>query len=67
MHLRYFFFIEFVSDAAIVSVIKEIFQDLYGSWRLTGYPILVFGTTHEPNRVPSSLLSCFKQEIDFEV
>ncbi|KAF8497120.1 AAA-domain-containing protein [Russula emetica] len=53
-------------DPAIVNVIKELFQDLYGSWRLTGYPILVFGTTHEPGRVPSSLLSCFKHEIEFE-
>jgi peroxin-6 len=48
-------------------VIKELFQDLYGSWRLTGYPILVFGTTAEPSRVPVSLLSCFKHEVDFEV
>ncbi|KAH9999039.1 AAA-domain-containing protein [Russula vinacea] len=53
-------------DPAIVNVIKELFQDLYGSWRLTGYPILVFGTTHDTSRVPSSLLSCFKHEIDFE-
>ncbi|KAI0272129.1 AAA-domain-containing protein [Russula aff. rugulosa BPL654] len=53
-------------DPAIVNVIKELFQDLYGSWRLTGYPILVFGTTHEPSRVPSSLLPCFKHEIEFE-
>ena len=67
MLLRYFFLVEFVSDPAIVNMIKELFQDLYGSWRLTGYPILVFGTTHDPSRVPSSLLSCFKHEIDFEV
>jgi peroxin-6 len=61
------FLVEFGSDPVIVNVIKELFQDLYGSWRLTGYPILVFGTTHEPGRVPSSLLSCFKHEIEFEV
>ncbi|KAI0003309.1 P-loop containing nucleoside triphosphate hydrolase protein [Russula compacta] len=53
-------------DPAIVNVIKELFQDLYGSWRLTGYPILVFGTTTEPGRVPPSLLSCFKHEVAFE-
>lgn len=61
------FLVEFVLDPVIVNVIKELFQDLYGAWRLTGYPILVFGTTHEPGRVPSSLLSCFKHEIEFEV
>ncbi|KAI0290473.1 P-loop containing nucleoside triphosphate hydrolase protein [Russula brevipes] len=53
-------------DPAMVSVIKELFQDLYGSWRLTGYPTLVFGTTTEPGRVPPSLLSCFKHEVEFE-
>jgi peroxin-6 len=54
-------------DPAVVNVIKELFQDLYGSWRLTGYPILVFGTTTEPGRVPPNLVSCFKHEVDFEV
>ncbi|KAH9056622.1 AAA-domain-containing protein [Lactarius vividus] len=53
-------------DPVIVNVIKELFQDLYGSWRLTGYPILVFGTTTEPGRVPPNLVSCFKHEVDFE-
>jgi peroxin-6 len=67
MYMRHFFLVEFVSEPTIVNVIKELIQDLYGSWRLTGYPILVFGTTHEPGRVPSNLLSCFKHEIDFEV
>jgi peroxin-6 len=57
----------FVPDPAIVNVIKELFQYLYGSWRLTGYPILVFGTTTEPSGVPTSLLSCFKHEVEFEV
>jgi peroxin-6 len=58
---------QFFLDPAVVSVIKDLFQDLYGSWRLTGYPILVFGTTTEPGRVPQNLVSCFKHEVDFEV
>ncbi|KAF8270391.1 AAA-domain-containing protein [Lactarius quietus] len=53
-------------DPAVINVIKELFQDLYGSWRLTGYPILVFGTTTEASRVPPNLVSCFKHEVDFE-
>ena len=65
--LSAFLLCSFVLDPAIVNVIKELFQDLYGSWRLTGYPILVFGTTTEPGRVPTSLLSCFKHEVEFEV
>ncbi|KAH9977248.1 P-loop containing nucleoside triphosphate hydrolase protein [Lactifluus volemus] len=53
-------------DPAVVNVIKELFQDLYGSWRLTGYPILVFGTTTAAAHVPPSLVSCFKHEVEFE-
>lgn len=67
MYMQHFFLVEFVSEPVIVNVIKELIQDLYGAWRLTGYPILVFGITHEPGRVPTSLLSSFKHDIDFEV
>ena len=66
MYMQHFL-LNFFAEPTIVNVIKELIQDLYGSWRLTGYPILVFGTTHEPGRVSTSLLSCFKHEIDFEV
>lgn len=59
--------LKFFPDPVVVNVIKELFQDLYGSWRLTGYPILVFGTTTESGRVPPNLVSCFKHEVDFEV
>jgi peroxin-6 len=59
--LSAFYLCSAVPDPAIVNVIH------YGSWRLTGYPTLVFGTTTEPSRVPPSLLSCFKHEVDFEV
>jgi len=65
--LSAFYLCSAVPDPAIVNVIKELFQDLYGPWRLTGYPTLVFGTTTEPSRVPPSLLSFFKHEVDFEV
>jgi peroxin-6 len=61
-----FFRCSTVTDPAIVNVIKELFQDLYGSWRLTGYPILVFGTTTASGRVPPNLVSCFKHEVEFE-
>ncbi|KAI0315544.1 P-loop containing nucleoside triphosphate hydrolase protein [Amylostereum chailletii] len=54
------------NDPAIISVIKDLFSDLSGSWRLSGYPVLVFGTTSEPSRIPGSLLSCFKHEVEFE-
>ncbi|KAI0043551.1 AAA-domain-containing protein [Auriscalpium vulgare] len=54
------------NEPAIIKVLQDLLKDLYGSWRLTGYPILVFGTTSEPGRVPPGLLSCFKHEAAFE-
>ncbi|KAI0057091.1 AAA-domain-containing protein [Artomyces pyxidatus] len=53
-------------EPAIINVLQDLLKDLYGSWRLTGYPILVCGTTSEPSRVPTSLLACFKHEVSFE-
>ena len=50
-----------------MNVLKDLLADFAGSWRLSGYPILVFGTTAEPGRVPSGLLNCFKHEVEFNV
>ncbi|TFY82055.1 hypothetical protein EWM64_g1949 [Hericium alpestre] len=43
---------------------RELLDVLHGSWRLTGFPILAIGTTSDPSRVPSGLLSLFKLEIE---
>ncbi|VDB88628.1 unnamed protein product [Peniophora sp. CBMAI 1063] len=53
------------NEPAIVNVLKDLLADFAGSWRLSGYPILVFGTTAEHGRVPSGLLNCFKHEVEF--
>ena len=50
-----------------MNVLKDLLADFAGSWRLSGYPILVFGTTAEPGRVPSGLLNGFKHEVEFNV
>ena len=50
-----------------MSALKELINDLYGAWRLSGYPVIVFGTTSESTRVPATVLSCFKHEVTFEV
>ncbi|ETW85568.1 AAA ATPase [Heterobasidion irregulare TC 32-1] len=54
-------------EPGVVSALKELINDLYGAWRLSGYPVIVFGTTSESTRVPASVLSCFKHEVTFEV
>ncbi|KAF9475323.1 AAA-domain-containing protein [Pholiota conissans] len=53
-------------EPSIVNVLRESLVNMQSSWRLTGYPVIVLGTTSESGRVPPSLLSCFKQEIVFE-
>lgn len=53
-------------EPAIVSVLKEALESIQNGWRLTGYPVIVLGTTSESGRVPANLLSCFKQEVAFE-
>jgi len=55
------------TEPAIVSVLKEALGNIQNGWRLTGYPVIVLGTTSESGRVPANLLSCFKQEVAFEV
>jgi hypothetical protein len=50
----------------IAAVIKECTTGLKKSWRSTGFPAVLFGTTSEPARVPMGLQSCFKHEINFE-
>lgn len=34
---------------------------------MTGYPVVVFGTTSEPGRLANGILSSFKHEVLFEV
>lgn len=48
-------------------VIHECLDDLQNTWRLTGFPVLVFATASDTSRVPSGVLSCFKHEVAFEV
>jgi hypothetical protein len=56
-----------LAEPAIVNVLRDSLVGMQSNWRLTGYPVIVIGTTSESGRVPPSLLSCFKQEIVFEV
>ncbi|KAI0029406.1 AAA-domain-containing protein, partial [Vararia minispora EC-137] len=53
------------NEPMVANVLKDLLYDVSGSCRLSGYPILVFGTTSEPGRLPPSLLACFKHEVEF--
>ncbi|KZT28626.1 AAA-domain-containing protein [Neolentinus lepideus HHB14362 ss-1] len=53
-------------DIPLASALRECISEMYGKWQTTGHPILVYGTTGNADHVPTSLLSCFKHEVDFE-
>lgn len=55
------------SESPIGAVLRECLDELHNGWKLTGHPVLLFGTTAEPARVPLGVQTCFKQEIVFEV
>ncbi|EPQ58726.1 hypothetical protein GLOTRDRAFT_11691, partial [Gloeophyllum trabeum ATCC 11539] len=53
-------------ETPLASALRECIDEMHEKWDATGYPILVYGTTANPDRMPTSLLSCFKHVVDFE-
>ncbi|KAI8998975.1 AAA-domain-containing protein [Trametes punicea] len=53
-------------EPAIAEVLRDCIASLQSSWNLTGFPVLLFGTTDSHERVPPKILSCFKHEVVFE-
>ena len=54
-------------DSQIVTALRECMDGIQTSWKTTGYPLIVVGTTSASGSLPVGLASCFKQEILFEV
>ena len=54
-------------DSPIVTALRECIDGIQTSWKTTGYPLIVIGTTSASGSLPVNLTSCFKQEILFEV
>lgn len=54
-------------DSPIVTALRECIDGIQISWKTTGYPLIVIGTTSASGSLPVNLISCFKQEILFEV
>ncbi|KAI0668555.1 AAA-domain-containing protein [Trametes maxima] len=53
-------------EPAVAEALRDCIATLQASWNLTGFPVLLFGTTDSHERVPPKILSCFKHEILFE-
>lgn len=54
-------------DLPIVTALRECIDGIQKNWKTTGYPLVVIGTTSASDSLPAGLVSCFKQEILFEV
>ncbi|KAG6865885.1 hypothetical protein C0991_010966 [Blastosporella zonata] len=53
-------------EPAIASALQECIIDAQEDWKMTGYPVVILGTTSQHSRVPPSVLASFKHEITFE-
>lgn len=54
-------------DSPIVTALRECIDGIQTSWKTSGYPLIVIGTTCAGGSLPVNIISCFKQEILFEV
>lgn len=54
-------------DSSIATVLREEFAELHSNWKMTGHPLIIMATTSDNERVPTTILDCFKYIIDFEV
>ncbi|EPS97368.1 hypothetical protein FOMPIDRAFT_79362 [Fomitopsis schrenkii] len=53
-------------EPSIANALQECIASLQQGWALSGYPVLVVGTTSDVDKVPSRVLTCFKHEITLE-
>ncbi|TFK72586.1 AAA-domain-containing protein [Pluteus cervinus] len=53
-------------EPPVVNAFQECITSVTQSWKLTGYPVVVVGTTSESERVAPGISTAFKHEILFE-
>ncbi|RUS17939.1 P-loop containing nucleoside triphosphate hydrolase protein [Endogone sp. FLAS-F59071] len=53
----------FPTEPVIATVLRDLFNDLLESHRRTGHPIMVVATTGDIERLPTSVLGCFRHEV----
>ncbi|KAL5490121.1 PEX6 [Sanghuangporus weigelae] len=58
---------EMNKEPVIARVFQECIDSLRTEWQRSGYPVLVIATTTDAERLPASILSCFKHDLEFEV
>ncbi|KZV91614.1 AAA-domain-containing protein, partial [Exidia glandulosa HHB12029] len=53
-------------DPLVVAALRSCIDDLRAAWRTSEFPVFVLGTTSDADKLPPSLLGCFKHEIVFQ-
>ncbi|KAF5330107.1 hypothetical protein D9758_018140 [Tetrapyrgos nigripes] len=53
-------------EPIIVNALRDCIKQAQRSWKVTGHPTVIIGTTSQSDRVPNGLLSCFKHEVEFQ-
>ncbi|KAF5376523.1 hypothetical protein D9757_008308 [Collybiopsis confluens] len=53
-------------EPVIVNALRDCVQAAHHTWKMSGYPVIICGTTSMIESVPIGLLSCFKHEVSFE-
>ena len=54
-------------EPTIVNALRECIAESAQSWRMGGFPIGVVATSNDTSRIPASILSSFKHQLEFEV
>jgi len=55
------------AEPAIVNALRECIAETAQSWRMGGFPVGVVATSNDTSRIPTSILSSFKHQLEFEV
>lgn len=58
--------VETGQEPTISATLQQSLQTAQDSWKLSGNPLVIVGTTADPDKIPISVLGCFKEEMSIE-
>ncbi|CAG8465584.1 12000_t:CDS:10 [Ambispora gerdemannii] len=53
-------------EPTVSVTLQDCFKQLVGSFKRIGHPVLVIGTTSDIEKIPASVIGCFRHQISFE-
>ncbi|KDQ59383.1 hypothetical protein JAAARDRAFT_153154 [Jaapia argillacea MUCL 33604] len=54
-------------EPMLSSSLRDCIDDLENTWKFNGHPVFIYGTTCDATKMSSTILSCFKHEVTFQV